>query len=344
MSILTFQYRIKDRTSGTTLARMASAVNYTWNFCHDVSMLAAHRDKRWLSAFELINLCAGTSKELGIHTDTQSEVCRQFATRRKQHKAFRLAWRSKKRSLGWVPLKGRCVKAQGDTVVYCGHTFRFWLSRPMQGTMKTGSFSQDARGRWYVNFQCEVADPGRPLGTAEIGIDLGLCDQITCSDGMKYSRENLTRQYEAKLALAQRARKKRRVTALHAKIKNTRKDWTQKVTTAIVARAKRIAIGDVSSTKLAKTRFAKSTYDAAWGVTRACLHSKAIRLGVLCATVRESFSTVTCSDCGSRTGPSGLGNLLVREWVCSACGVLHDRDVNAAHNMLRSPLRTLSAV
>ena len=109
-SLLTYRYRIKDATSGKHLLHMASAVNFVWNYCNEISMLAAHRDKRWLSAFDLIKLIAGTSKDLGIHTDTQSEICREYATRRKQHKAFRLAWRSKKRSLGWIPFKGRCVR------------------------------------------------------------------------------------------------------------------------------------------------------------------------------------------------------------------------------------------
>jgi IS605 OrfB family transposase len=336
MSILTYQYRVKDSTSGTTLARMAHAVNFVWNYCNEVSMLAAHRDKHWLSAFELINLVAGTSKALGMHTDTQSEVCREYATRRKQHKAFRLAWRSKKRSLGWVPFKGRCVRVKDDTVTYCGHTCRFWLSRPLAGPIKAGSFTQDARGRWYVNFQCAVDDPGSPLGDAEIGIDLGVTNQLWCSDmDEPYSRENLTRAAEDELARAQRDGKKRRIKALHARIANRRKDWTHKTTTAIVRRASAIVIGNVSSTKLAKTRMAKAVYDANWGQVRTCLHYKAIRLGVSYCEVNEAWSSVTCADCGARTGPRGLSALGVREWVCAACGVVHNRDHNASRNILR---------
>jgi transposase len=107
------------------------------------------------------------------------------------------------------------------------------------------------------------------LALNPIGIDLGLTTQITCSDGVTYSRENLTRQYEDDLAMAQRAGKKKRVKAIHAKIQNVRNDWTHKVTTAIVRRSPFLYVGDVSSTKLAITRFAKSTYDAGWGITRA---------------------------------------------------------------------------
>ncbi len=182
---------------------------------------------------------------------------------------------------------------------------------------------------------------GTPLGDAEIGIDLGLKDQATCSDGRKYNRENLTRRYADDLAMAQRARKKRRVTALHAKIKNARKDWAHKKTTEMVRRAQLIVVGDVSSSRLAKTRMAKSIYDAGWHQLRALLEYKANRLGVLYCEVNESGSSVRCSVCLSKTGPSGLRALGVREWTCGVCGVSHDRDVNAAHNILRLGRQTL---
>jgi putative transposase len=149
-----------------------------------------------------------------------------------------------------------------------------------------------------------------------------------------YSRENLTRTHEDVLAMAQRANKKKRIKTIHAKIANCRKDWTHKTTTAIVNRATLIAVGNVSSTKLAKTSMAKSVYDAGWGQLRTCLEYKAKRLGVDYREVDESYSSVTCSGCGARTGPSGLSALGVRVWCCTACGAVHNRDRNAAHNIL----------
>jgi len=185
-----------------------------------------------------------------------------------------------------------------------------------------------------VNFQCEVPDALEPAGQAEIGIDLGLINQIACSDGVIYSRENLTRTHEAALAMAQRAGKKKRTKAIQAKIANRRTDWTHKATTAIARRAKLIVIGDVSSAKLTKMALAKSTYDAAWHSVRCQLTYKAQRLAGVCVSGRETFSSVTCSGCGARSGPSGLSGLGVRAWVCSSCGVAHNRDVNAARNIL----------
>jgi transposase len=341
MCTITIKYRIKDSQHRRHLLRLSYAVNYVYNYCNEVSMLAWRRDRKWLTGYDLANLCAGAGKELGLHSDTINEICLQYAKARKQFGKRRLKWRSRKKSLGWIPFKVRAIKLIDDAITYLGRVFRLWLSRDVEGQIKTGCFVQDARGRWYVSLQCEVPDdPQLGLPLDEIGMDLGLSDQIACSDGPKYSRENLTRQYEDELAMAQRAGKKKRAKAIHAKIQNARRDWTHKTTTAIVKRSPFVYVGDVSSTKLAKTNMAKSTYDAGWGMIRTQLQYKASRLAGFCAPVVESFTTVTCSNCFARSGPSGLSGLVVREWTCSHCGVSHDRDVNSARLILRAGRRT----
>lgn len=343
--MLTYRYRIKDATSGKHLQRMAWAVNYVWNFCNETALRVWRREKRFVSAFELINLTAGAGHELGLHTDTLSEICQEYVRKKRIARKIRLKWRSKKRSLGWIPFKGRCIRLGEGEVTYKGRRLRFWQSRDLQGTLKTGTFTQDSCGHWYVNFQCECDDTGIPTGTAEIGIDLGLTNQIACSDMAEpYSRENLTRTHEDALAMAQRAHKKKRVKAIHAKIANCRKDWTHKTTTAIVSRATLVSVGNVSSPKLAKTSMAKSVYDAGWGHLRTCLEYKAKRLGVIYCEVSEYRSTVTCSVCDALTGPSGLSNLGVRAWTCSECKTRHQRDLNSAHIHLRRGRATLSGI
>lgn len=343
MSMLTYRYRIKDATTGKHLRSMSYAIHRVWNYCNEVSMFAFRRDKIFLSAYDLHKLTTGTSKDLRLSADTIQQVCTEYVARRRQFRKIRLKWRSKKRSLGWIPFKGTAIKLAGDTITYCGHRFRLWLSRPVDGIIKTGSFTQDSRGRWYVSLHCEVADATEPVGHLELGIDLGLTNQIACSDGIVYRRPNVTRQHEVALAYAQRAGKKKRTRAIQAKMANVRADWAHKATTAIARRARVIVIGDVPSAKLIKTPFAKSTYDASWYIIRHQLTYKAIRLAGVCVPGAEAFSSVTCSACGARTGPSGLGALGVRAWCCHACGVLHDRDVNAAINIvLRSGRATPS--
>lgn len=345
MSTLTYRYRIKDATSGKHLRSMSYAIHRVWNYCNEVSLLAFRRDKTFLSAYDLHKLTAGTSKDLRLSADTIQQVCTEYVMRRRQFRKIKLKWRSRKRSLGWIPFKAAYIKLAGDTITYCGHRFRLWLSRPVEGTVKTGSFTQDARGRWYVNLQCEVPDVYGPAGPCEVGIDLGLRDQIACTHlAEPLSRASVTRQYAEPLATAQRAHKTKRVKALHAKITNVRKDWTHKATTAIVTVARVISVGNVSSPKLAKTSFAKSTYDASWGITRACLRYKANRLGVPYVEVSEYRSSCTCWVCDSLTGPRGLRQLGVRAWTCRVCGTRHHRDINSAHIHLRRGRATLSGI
>lgn len=199
--------------------------------------------------------------------------------------------------------------------------------------MKAGSFSQDARGRWYINLQCERATQ-QGIGTEEVGIDLGLKTKLALSNGAKYDRENLTKKYEERLAVAQRAGHQKQAKKIHAKISNSRKDWNHKTTTEIAKTCKAVYVGNVSSVKLIKSNLAKSVADAGWRQIKDLLKYKVVRLGGTFAEVDEAFSTVTCSACFARTGPSGLSALGVRQWVCSNCCAIHDRDTNSLINIL----------
>ena len=323
---------------------MSRSVNFLWNYCNEISQKAFRRDKKFLSGYDLNTLTSGTSQDLFLHSQTVQKVCEEYALRRKITKRVKLNWRSKKRSRGWIPFKksGIKVEAQGDQIRYKGRSFRFWKSREIQGDIKEGSFSQDCCGRWYVNFQCEVPEAQEiPNGVEDIGIDLGLKTQLTCSNGKKFLRDNLTKRYQKDLGRVQRSGKKHQVSKIHQKIKNVRKDWNHKVSTEIAKNFKGVFVGDVSSKKLSKTKMAKSVYDASWGQLRSSLKYKAQKLGRMYQDVKEMFSSCRCSDCLQKTGPKGLRQLGVREWVCGNCGSLHDRDINAAKNILRLGHQTL---
>ena len=330
--ILTFKYRIKDSSSKRRLNDMARKVNFVWNYCNETSLKAIRYDSRWLSSYDLNNLTSGSSKELNLHSQTVQAIAEEYVTRRKQFKKRKLRWRGKK-SLGWIPFKAAAVRVLGDKVKFSGFEFRFWKTREM-GKIKTGSFNQDARGRWYVNFQCEVLEQAS-TGNRIIGVDLGCKDQLVCSDGEKISRENLTKTYEINLAKAQRAGRKKQVLNIHAKIANKRKDWSHKTTTTLVKTSKLIVVGDINSKKLMQTKMAKSISDAGFAQIKSMLEYKAIKHQIDCKIISEHGTTVTCSTCLKKTGPSGLSGLSVREWVCEACHSGHDRDVNAAKNILR---------
>jgi IS605 OrfB family transposase len=251
----------------------------------------------------------GSGAELGLHSDTLGGVARQFVDSRSVAKHCP-AWRSRQKgSLGWVPFNAarafRVDEASG-VIVVLGRKYRLWFSRPIPSDV----------------FQATVA------------IDLGLKDLATLSNGRRIEMPAFYRRHEAKLALAQRRGQKRRATALHARTKNCRKHFLHQESTRLVREHGRVIVGDVNAARLAKTRMAKSVLDAGWSMFREQLRYKALRHGVAFEVVSEKWTTQTCSDCGSIGGPKGIAGLGMRHWTCSDCGASHDRDVNAARNLL----------
>jgi putative transposase len=336
--ILVYRYRVKSLNG--LLNQQSRAVNYVWNFCNDTQKHALKWRKKWPTGFDLNVLTTGSSKELGIHSGTVNATCEQFAKSRSQHNRPWLRYRGRK-SLGWVPLKGRDLKREGTAFRFAGSTFRVFYSRALpEGKVKDGTnFAQDARGNWFLNIVIEVADvPARAIRTG-VGIDLGLTDFASLSTGEKLPNDRFGRRAAEKLAKAQRARKHpRHIAKLHAGVANARADFQHKLALDLVRRFDYIAVGNVSAAKLARTKLAKSVYDAAWSSFRDKLRYKAIAHGATFEEVNESGSTQSCSSCGSKdsaTRPKGIAGLRIREWVCSNCGVVHDRDINAALNILR---------
>jgi IS605 OrfB family transposase len=153
------------------------------------------------------------------------------------------------------------------------------------------------------------------------------------SDGSKIEAQRIHRDAQAKLAVAQRANKTKRVKAIHAQIANRREDFHHKLSTAFVRERSAIFIGNVNASGLARTYQAKSVLDAGWSAFRTMLMYKSDNAGVWFKEVNESFTTQECSACHARTGPKGLEGLSVRSWTCSVCNTVHDRDTNAAINI-----------
>ncbi|MDP3351963.1 MULTISPECIES: RNA-guided endonuclease InsQ/TnpB family protein [unclassified Hydrogenophaga] len=343
-TVKTLKLRIKDKHA-SVLRAMARDVNMVWNYCNETSARSVREKGKFLSGFDLQKLTDGFSKCDGVKVGsaTTQQVCEEYATRRRQFKRARLNWRvsnpkSSKYSLGWIPFKSRAVRYKGGQIHFAGEKLGLWDSYGLaRYELRAGSFAEDSRGRWYLNVQIKVAElvgPRLPV-TSSVGIDLGLKTCATASDGRKIEGR-FYRALETRLGIAQRARKKRRVKSIHSKIANQRKDMLHKFSTQIVANNAAIFVGDVSSAKLVKTKMAKSTLDAGWSMLKTMLEYKSREAGIVFVEVPEAYTTQTCSCCGARphSSPKGRAGLGIREWTCDACGAVHDRDVNAARNIL----------
>ncbi len=220
------------------------------------------------------------------------------------------------------------------------------IHRPLEGVTKGATFKREPDGHWYV---CIVAEQqiaprtDRPVHT-HVGVDVGLKSLAVYSTGETIPNPRWYRTQSRKLRRAQQAlsrkvkgshnRGKARVVVarLHQKIRNQRSDFLHKLSTDLVRHFDLVSIEDMSVRGLAKTKLAKSVLDAGWGMFRAMLEYKADRNDSHVVAIGRFFaSSKMCGACGWIHELS----LSMREWDClnPACGVHHDRDLNAARNI-----------
>ncbi|MGW1758643.1 RNA-guided endonuclease InsQ/TnpB family protein [Streptomyces mirabilis] len=224
-------------------------------------------------------------------------------------------------------------------------------SRPLPEGMSpsTVTVSQDAAGRWFVSLLCD--DPGvKPLSANAnaVGIDAGLEHLLILSTGEKITNPRHERRDRAALAQAQRrlakkekgsanrARAQLKVAKIHARIADRRRDTLHKITTRLVRENQTIVIEDLTVRNMVKNRkLARAISDAAWSEFRSMLEYKAQWYGREVIAVDRWFpSSRLCSACGTLQEAMPLN---VRTWTCD-CATTHDRDVNAAHNLLAAGL------
>jgi IS605 OrfB family transposase len=333
--------RVRDKHAGF-LFKQACWVNFVWNYVNALCLQVLRREGKFLSAFDLHAFTRGATKEgLELHSQTVQAVNEQFVQHRQTAQKARLRWRvsNPKRasySLGWIPFKKSALTYRAGQVHFMGVPIGLWDSYGLSAyELGAGSFSEDARGRWYLNITVRTLRPEKRAlsGIKDLGIDLGLRDFTATSEGDKVAAEQFYRDLEPAIAQAQRAGKKARSRSLHAKIKNRRKDFLHKLSTRLVAEHGAIFVGNVNASALAKTRQAKSVLDAGWSAFRTMLSYKCDDAGAWFLEVNEAYSTQTCSVCEARSGPKGIAGLGISEWQCAVCTTVHDRNVNAARNI-----------
>ena len=349
----TLKLRIKDKHTNQ-LNILAGSVNFVWNYVNELSFKHLKRTGKFFTAYDLAAYTKGAGEYLNLHSQTLQAISEVHAKSRKQFKKAKLNWRTnnpkaKRRNLGWIPFKKTAIKylatrqsgkkslksiiqlslAKGKKLI-----IDMWDSYNLAlYNINTCELVQDARRHWYACITVKEF-PKIKCGDGQVGIDLGCKDAAVSSDGDQLQTK-LTHQYAEKLAIAQRAKNKKRVKAIHAKIKNTRKDLTHKFTNKLVKANSLIVVGKIKSTSFTKGKLAKSVYDAGWFEIKRQLDYKCKHAGCHYIEVNEAYSTQTCSCCGSRQdSPKGRAGLGIRVWFCRSCKTTHQRDVNGAKNIL----------
>ena len=223
------------------------------------------------------------------------------------------------------------------------------IHRSIDGNIKVCTISKSLTGKWFASFSCEIENKPLPESTESTGIDVGLHTFAILSNGDPIPNPRFFHENEKRLAKSQRkmsneekgsierSKKRKIVSHIHERISNLRSNFTHELSRRIVNQYGIICLEDLPVKEMGEDkRYSKSIHDVAWGMFRSFVSYKAEHAGRICKSVNPAFTSQTCSRCGSLNC-----EFIGRMFHCLDCGLLIDRDHNAAIDIERLGLQSL---
>ena len=287
----------------------------------------------FVSPFKFVNLIAEHSKRLEIPSHTLQGILKQAHTSwqrcfKKVSKKPRL--KGQRNKLNSIPFPDPLKSPKDNQIGIPGlGKVKYHKQELPEAKIKCGRILKKASG-WYL---CLWLDTDHKFDVKDtdksVGIDPGFHTLLTLSDGTKIENPRELHKGAKRLAQSQRAHNRRLTARLHERQANRRNDRNHKISRRLVEDYKTIYYSDDNFKSMSK-RFGKSVSEASIGNLIGMVNYKSNICGRKAIPINSFRTTMTCSTCGSLTGPKGLDGLAVRYWICSSCGAQHDRDLNSS--------------
>ncbi len=363
--IKTYKFKLfPNKVQCETLSHYLSTTRFIYNLCLEYKIAAYRCNKTNISKNDIQKELKDIKNETEWMKDLHSQVIqdvtdRLFASydnffRRVKQGASEAGFPKFAKKDFWTSFKFKQgVKIRENTnkiVLPKIGPIKFVKSRDIKGAIKTASIKKEFDG-WYVCITFEEETKHLSPNTSFIGIDLGIKDLAITSKGVVFNNPKTLIKWSDKLTECQRmlSRKikgsnnrkkvKNRLKRLHAKVSRIRRDYLHKVSSQMVSDNQVIVCEKLSTKNMMQNhKLAKSISDASWSMLTSMIEYKAKWMGRTFIQVAPNYTSQDCNACGFRNKELTLS---VREWICPDCKTSHDRDVNAAKNILNKGIAKL---